>query len=415
MGCRAAIGKTKLAVTISLPDYNLVPAGTIVQFQQIAEQLARWLPAGDNSTFFSHWAEAEWQIAEWLTFWQNALPWFVARLQAEKIAVPPAISERLQLIDQDSRLRTTKMLASCVEILTALQQANIPAMPLKGAVLAGRYYADGLSRPLGDLDIFIHPQDIRTAGRVLRQLGYTFLKQTAKEVVYTTGQRVSHPYNPDNIRPVELQHQALNEYGGLVHHIAPLLWQQSEEFALWAGVRCQVPRLAALFHHVVAHASEDLLMQRGKLMEINDIFTLAQAMSSNDWQLFRDGLTPAGARFLYPALTFSHQFYPLPIPVEIMSWLKGHTPPKLISWLAAIRPGQLLETKTAPPAWHEYHIAQLLSRSTADKSRTYFRLFFPPRWHFRMNKYPRLVASPFWPLSYLFINGERVLQLFKKS
>lgn len=400
---------------IFLPNYNEVPAGEVSQFQEIGEQLAKWLPAGNDSSFLGQWTEKDWLIAEWLTLWQNALPWFLARLQSQKVVVPSAILERLQLIDQDSRLRTAQMLSNCVEILAALHQANIPAMPLKGAVLAGRYYADPLSRPLGDLDIFIRPQDVRPAGRVLSQLGYKFLKQTAKEMVYVMGQRMSHPYSPDNIRPVELQHQALNEYGGLVHNIAALLWQQSEQAVLWDGEICRVPQSPALFHHLLAHATEDLLMQRGKLMEINDIYTLAQAMSGNDWQLFQAGLTPAGARFLYPALAFSRQFCPVPIPNEIMAWLKTHTPPKLIAWLETLRPGQLLESKLPARAWHEYHIAKLLSRSSADKSRTYFRLFFPPRWHFRMNKYPRLVASRFWPLCYLLINGERISQLFKKS
>jgi len=62
--------------------------------------------------------------------------------------------------------------AELKKILDALTAAGIPAIPLKGSVLARAVYGDIGLRPMSDLDILVTHEDAVRADALVRELGY---------------------------------------------------------------------------------------------------------------------------------------------------------------------------------------------------------------------------------------------------
>lgn len=62
--------------------------------------------------------------------------------------------------------------AALKQIATRLEAAGIPALPLKGAVLAEQLYGDPALRCYGDVDVLVARQQLAESRRILQTLGY---------------------------------------------------------------------------------------------------------------------------------------------------------------------------------------------------------------------------------------------------
>jgi hypothetical protein len=391
-------------------DYNQRPAVPPDALARAANALTRWLPSRDDASVLSDWNRAEWLAAEWLAYWQNALPWLVARTAEAGAVIPGDIHDRLLAVDRASRARTAAMLDSAAELLDDLRRQGVEAMPLKGAALAPCYFPDPGLRPLADLDILIHPRDVAPAVATLLRLGYAYYSRSAEDEVYLRGERKAMVWAPDNVHPVELHYALREEYAGLSYELAPALWAASRDQPYWGGRQARLPDPPALLHHVCAHATSDWLIQRGKVMQIGDIQRIADRMSGEDWSAFAAGLPPSGARFVYPALAFTLKHAAAPVPAAVMDHLRRHTPRALRAWVEASQPADTSESNPASRSGIGFDIARLLARSPAERARMWLRSVFPRRRNLT-KRYPRLAGSPAWPLGYLLLNLDRLRRL----
>ncbi len=100
-------------------------------------------------------------------------PLLALRLQAIiPEAVPPKFSEELtQAVDEASR-RGTLLEALALQLQDDLERDGIPALPLKGPLLARSLYADPGLRPAIDVDILVSAEHLARAVEVARQHGY---------------------------------------------------------------------------------------------------------------------------------------------------------------------------------------------------------------------------------------------------
>jgi hypothetical protein len=395
-------------------DYEQRPAVPPDTLARVTNTLMRWLPSGGGAAALAGWDRDAWLAAEWVAYWQNALPWLVARARETGAAIPEEVRDRLLAIDRASRARTAAMLDSAVELLDALRGQGIAAMPLKGAALAPLYYPDPGLRPLADLDILIRPQDVARGVETLKRLGYAYYSRSAEDEVYLRGERKPMVWAPDNVHPVELHYALREEYAGLSCELAPALWAASRDQPYWGGSRARLPDPAALLHHVCAHAVSDWLIQRGKVMQIGDIQRIAARMTEPDWAAFSAGLTPSGARFVYPALAFTLKYASAPIPAGLVDRLRRHSPRPLRAWVENSEPGDTTESNPASRSGIGIDIARLLARSPAERARMWLRSLFPRRRNLT-KRYPRLAGSPAWPVCYVLINADRLRRLAAKK
>lgn len=71
-----------------------------------------------------------------------------------------------------SAARNALMMAELQRILRALAAAEIPVVVLKGAALSRTLYPEVALRPMNDLDLLVHRQDLNAAVQRLRGIGY---------------------------------------------------------------------------------------------------------------------------------------------------------------------------------------------------------------------------------------------------
>ncbi|WP_420642953.1 nucleotidyltransferase family protein [Candidatus Leptofilum sp.] len=394
-------------------DLNQRPQLPAEQLMRVTNALARWLPDGLEAEV-ANWSQAEWEAALWVAYWQNGLPWLADQVQETGIQLPEGVNGRLQTINTASRERTQAMLDACTEILATFKQAGIEVMLLKGAVLAPLYYPDPLLRPLADLDLLIRPKDVAASREMmLNQLGFRYYSRSAEDEVYLRGERKSNIWAPDNVHPVEIHFTLREEYAGIGYELAEIMWRESEERPYWQNTPACIPNPAALLLHVCAHTSSDWLIQRGRLMHIDDIRKLCATMQPTDWQTFARLVQPSTARFIYPALAFVGKYTRLAIPADTLNWLRENCPPVLLDWLAHTELADASEANPVNRSGIGLEIAQRLSRSRLDMARFWLRSFFPRRYNLA-KRYPKLVETPFWPLAYLLLNGDRAIQIAKK-
>ena len=397
-----------------MKDYSQRPNLSTEKLARVTNTLARWLPSDADGTAVSNWTLAEWEAAEWVVYWQNALPWLVHRLQEADVELPDEVNGRLQSINSASRERTKVMLDACTEILAAFRQAGIETVLLKGAVLAPLIYPDPFQRPLADLDLLIRPKDVATSREImLNQLGYRYYSRSAEDEVYLRGERKANIWAPDNVHPVEIHFALREEYAGIGYELAAVMWVASGKRPYWQNKTACLPSLPALLLHVCAHTTSDWLIQRGRLMHIDDIRKLCAAMQPADWHVFNQLVQPATARFIYPAFAFMGKYTQLGISNDTLNSLRENCPPMLLTWLAQSELAAASEANPVSRSGLGLDIARRLSRSRLDMARFWLRSFFPRRYNLA-KRYPRLVETPFWPLAYLLLNSNRVIQLAKK-
>ena len=97
----------------------------------------------------------------------------------------PPIPERTMFqIRSEFESSALNGLTNAVELLDVLEAFNkesIPAMPFKGVVLGASVYGDLMTRPAGDLDLLIFPDDLKKATSILQQRGYQLTTATRED------------------------------------------------------------------------------------------------------------------------------------------------------------------------------------------------------------------------------------------
>jgi len=401
-------------ITIKFMDYTERPSLPPDQLADVTNTLAYWLPGSVDDTAVSAWGVAEWAAAEWTAYWQNGLPWLAQRIRESGVTVPEPVYGRIQTLDTGSRERTQRMLDSAAELLNVLAQVGVMGLPFKGAALAPLVYGEDVGlRPLGDLDVLIHKKDLQAGVAVLEKLGYRRYSQSAEDVVYLRGERQANIWAADNVQPVELHFTLREEYAGMGYNLAEMMWGAGEIRPYWANTTACIPDRAALLHHVCAHASSDWLIQRGRLMHVDDIRRLCGQMGEADWVRLVTAVAPQNARFVYPALAFAARYARLNVPPPVLAHLRDNCPPNLLAWIENTELADNSEANPVNRSGIGFGLARRLALSRTDEMRFWLRSFFPRRWNLS-KRYPRLVATPFWPLSYLLINLDRARHLARK-
>ena len=87
-------------------------------------------------------------------------------------AVPAPVLAQLQQYFQTTARRNLFLMQELLRLLDVSQQKQIPAIPLKGPVLAATVYGNLALRPFGDLDLLVHRRDISRATDLLLSEGY---------------------------------------------------------------------------------------------------------------------------------------------------------------------------------------------------------------------------------------------------
>jgi hypothetical protein len=189
------------------------------------------------------------------------------------------------------------------------------------------------------------------------------------------------------------------------------LWQHSPAQPYCAGVICPQTDPPALLAHLSAHALADWVLGQGKLIQVNDLLLLAGSLPAESWGEYIE-IAAGRERFLYPALLLLERLAPGSLPAELGAGLAAALPPRLLAWCQEVRIAFLFELYSDAAIRRDFdrQVSELFARNRRDVWGAAVGMIFPPRWHSRLEAYPRLVGSPFWPLAYIPLNTSRLLR-----
>jgi hypothetical protein len=386
-------------------------------FASATETLALWLARGWGSVSAEVvvWDESHWHAAVWVAYWQGAIPRWVERLDEIKDLTGFGNLSGLNEVAAFSHERTRRMLNDTQELIVGLHALGIEAIPLKGARLAPFYYQPLGLRPFGDVDVLIRPNDVKRACVWMEAHGYTFYSRSEEDVVYLRGARRSEVWHPDNVHPVELHFRLREEFGG-----AGLAWDLSED--AWRESTRQPylqteARLVSpifLLRHLCAHTSSDIFIRRGKLQQLEDLARVARTFTAADWQAFARSVPKSRARFVFPALALTARYYEDVIAADVLHALRANLTDKLRAWVDDLTLAAVSESNLASRSGIGLSLAHVLTETRGEELHALYTSLFPPRWNL-MKRYPRLAASPFYPLCYALLNLDRAWHILAKK
>ncbi len=117
--------------------------------------------------------ELDWEYLIRLAFMHGVLPLLCSNLRKRWLdAIPETISHQLQRLFQVNVRRNFFLTAELLKLLKTFETHGVQAVPFKGPVLAASAYGDVTLRQFGDLDIWVHKENIIEAGRLLAACGY---------------------------------------------------------------------------------------------------------------------------------------------------------------------------------------------------------------------------------------------------
>lgn len=264
---------------------------------------------------FHDW-EALWQLAHLHEV--SSLVAYTLRPLAAQFGIPAAWQTRAQRRVLATLLRNTSLRDELGRVITALRQANIGVIPIKGVVLAETIYGELSVRPAADMDILVRPQDLPAARTVLYDLGYGH----REELLFAERH---HPYHdPQYFRRVDGNDLCLELHWALwadryFHLDSAVLWERAVSGTL-GGVPTSLLSPEDTLLHLAIHRSRSAL----RLRFLCDVAELLRVHGATlDWDYLLHQARVAGARTaLFYALSLPSQLLDAPLPPDLLPKLK---------------------------------------------------------------------------------------------
>jgi hypothetical protein len=305
--------------------------------------LVGWLEVPDPAAvhrLVGRWSPATWQAWRLVVTTQGLAPHLFRSLPGTLLddVLPPRAREWLAEQDALNARRIARMHAELAAILAAAAGAGMPVMPLKGALLTTMPGTDPYRRPMADLDLLVRPADRNGLRAIVERLGYRHEPEKAPRPTHDVyvdpggGRIVSGAgEHPDNPRRVEVHIEVKRHLWA---------WSTGDDLtgALWAGAAegevlgypAMVPAMPDLLAHLAVHASSDLLVGRGRLIQWADLALVAPRVAP---EVLRNLPHPPLA---YPALRLATRAFPRAMASVELAGLAARLPGRLVRWTQTV-------------------------------------------------------------------------------
>jgi hypothetical protein len=198
--------------------------------------------------------EIDWTYLVRMTLAHGMSPFLARALDQVSTGIPREIQEALRDHLEDNRVRNRKLARVLVEVLDALEDQGVMAIPFKGPVLGAIAHGDFSLRRAGDLDILVRDDDVSTVCRTLAASGFREFTE------YQTGRPLSAAEHAMH-RRYQCEYAFIRESDGVVVEphwaIAPAAVPVALDYsALWGRARPE-PMFG---RQILSLALEDLLV-----------------------------------------------------------------------------------------------------------------------------------------------------------
>ena len=289
-------------------------------------------------------------------------PLLYQALAERETDIPAMARAKLAITHKAQSARNEAIAQQLQELLNCLNQQKIETLVLKGALLAPTVYPDAALRPMNDIDLLFHADDLPGVGQVLESLGYAGKHKAADQGPGIT-KHVStyrrqgeagatpNPYlSAGGERMVE-PHGSLEEsWFGLKVNITPGVWQRALPITLHGQRAFRLSDEDQVLHLAV-HAVFHFIMGSSLFLQLYDLRQVVEVWGrSIDWQKLLFLSEQAGAQvFLYAGLYWSQQLYHSAVPETTLAGLADQCSGHLLDYIHAFDAARILKRTQQPP------------------------------------------------------------------
>lgn len=268
-------------------------------------------------------------------------------------------------------------------VLSALQEADVSVVLLKGAHLGKIVYDNLALRWMSDVDILVPEADVLRAGEQLIALGYAPSRPLWREAM----DRAHHhlpAFGKENAAPIEIHWGIMSEISPERQLVNPFhidvagLWERAQSADI-AGVNVLTLSPEDLLLHLCIHASSQHRFQIG-IQPICDVAEVLRRYESTlDWdQVMRCARRWGAQNCVYLVLCLAQTMLKAPIPAGALAALQVEGfKPRYILWAK----DQIFSSIGRDGDWPDLHnLARVRASSRlAPRISTFLRIVFPPR------------------------------------
>ena len=279
-------------------------------------------PAADIQPKLARWRAAEWAHLLTVARRQRVAPLLYERLKMHGwlALVPPAVQTQLYTAYYKNCLRNLQLYQQLALIIDRLQAQTIPAVVLKGGMLAATIYADPSLRVMNDLDLLVPRPQLPAAVAVMQELGYTFLEEpTATDL--TQRHHLPRLVQADGVTEVEL-HWTITPPGRYHPVDTAVLWARAVTVEV-AGMTIRVLSPTDQLLHLCLHASYHHSFQQG-MRFLCDVDALLRRQGERiDWNALQQQTQQQGwGHGVYLVLYLASQLLVAPVSSAVLQALK---------------------------------------------------------------------------------------------
>lgn len=213
--------------------------------------------------------------------------------------------------------------------LSALREAAVEVILLKGAALINRYYLDPGIRPMSDLDIMVRPQDLHKTSEMLMRQGWT--PRINRNLDRACSDRLVHAIDfvrLRNGRLIELDVHWTPLHRAKWVGVEETFWQHSLPVKV-KDVNCRVLDPTHQLLHICLHGGSWNAMPPFRWI-VDAHWILKQDGTQIDWhRLLDQARLYNGSMMLKTGLNYLHGTLGLPIPQDIIDRLSDSQPTRL--------------------------------------------------------------------------------------
>ncbi len=283
-----------------------------------AELLLDTVCASDESMRRSGAPSAiDWLVVGQLAERENLQGLLWPALSKAEVAVPEAVAGAMRRQALVSQFRMAVLQAKLAQVVGLLNEHDIPVMLMKGSALAVTRYGSFARRPMGDLDLLVHEQDVRPAWDLLRGLGWR-PEREGVDAFYEEHQHLNPLVAPGGANVVVELHRCFLYPHGPFQLPETQVWATASPVGI-DGHRALAPSPEYLMLHLCLHFGWSHQMRFGLGRAVRDVRVLVPTI---DWDRLVDlAQTTRAESCCYWTLRLAAQLGRVPVPDAVLASL----------------------------------------------------------------------------------------------
>lgn len=299
-----------------LPPLRTVKAALRRATETLAVELAQAQPGRPAPA----WNELEWRLASAAAAAHGVSPLLYRYSSWQPSPWRQFLAEQREHVER----RHQRIVDLLRQIDLSARIAGLAIVPLKGAALhALGLYAPG-DRPMADIDLLVHENDVESTTELLRELGYLHSFTQWKHRVFKPAQGQPLPgLGEHRDTPINIElHTRIQERLPIARiDITQRIYPCRPEPGL-----NPYPSNGALMSHLLLHAAGNICGRSLRLLHLNDISLLATRMVASDWSVLWDSPTGSPPWWALPPLRLVDRYYHHAVPRVLLERLERETP-----------------------------------------------------------------------------------------